>query len=82
MPRLCCNSSRSYPGRPARQKLVRLNGIPDAKAGGISSWLDELFRDIFILSSDTGNRSLAQTKDTDLLLETVATMPHESPQSS
>jgi hypothetical protein len=49
--------------------LVRLNGIPDAKAGGISSWLDELFRDIVILSSDTGNRSLAQTTDTNVLLE-------------
>jgi hypothetical protein len=41
-----------------------------------------IFRDIVVLSSDTGNRSLAQTTDTNVLLETVATMPYESPQSS
>ena len=40
----------------------------------------ELFWDI-VCSPYTGNRSLAQTTDTDVLLETVATMSHESPQS-
>jgi hypothetical protein len=49
---------------------------------GIFSWLDELLWDIVILSTDTEGRSMAQTTDTNVLLETVAAMPYESPQPS
>jgi hypothetical protein len=48
----------------------------------VFSRLDELFRDIGVLSTDSGNRSLAWKTGTHVLLETVALVSHQSSQSS
>ncbi len=67
---------------PDRPELVRVHEVPHAEACAIPSGLDKLFRYIGILSSDTGNRSLAPAEGADVPLETVEICPYSYTQPS
>jgi len=59
--------------------LGSLDGIPVCQARGIPPGLDGLFRDRGVLPPASGNRSLAAAAGADVLSETMAQMPHQSP---
>ena len=62
-------------------ELVCIHGVQDEEARGICPRLDKLLRDIRVLSTDPGIGSLAEEADQDVLLETVAQMPHAGSKS-
>jgi hypothetical protein len=55
---------------------------PPPQACGVCTGLDELLRDLGVLSANPGNRHLAPPQVTDVLLETVALYTYQSVQSS
>ena len=60
------------------KELVRFYGVPLQEVSGICAGLDELLRDIRVLSAYSGDRRMAPAQNTDVLLETVAVRPYHS----
>ena len=56
----------------------RFHGVPSFQTCGVCSGLDELLRNVGVLSSDSVIRRMAPSQDTDVLLETVAVRPYQS----
>ena len=65
-----------------RSKLGRLDVVSTEEAGSVCSGLDELFRHCRILSAHPGARPLGEASNSDVLLETVAHMSNERPESA
>ena len=65
-----------------RSTLGRLDGVPAEEIGPVRSGLDELLRHCRVLSSHPRTRPLAEAQNPNVLLETVAHVPDQRPESA